>query len=154
MDVVALGTEVVVTGVSRVDDAEHEYRFLDASGRWAGGTTRDDQVPYRQALQIFERLGDQAGMATCGSRLGTLAMERRQYAEATGWHIQALLVWLRLQVPEVAYNARALVALLVHMGDVAFVAAASTVVDDAQLAEVQAVLDSLGTDNSSEPEAE
>ena len=36
-DVVALGTEVVVTGVSRVDDPGHEYRFLDAAGRWAGG---------------------------------------------------------------------------------------------------------------------
>ncbi len=44
-DRVALRTEVVVTGVSRVDDPEYEYRFLDASGEWAGGTTRGDQVP-------------------------------------------------------------------------------------------------------------
>ncbi len=40
-----LGCEVVVTGVSEVDDAGHEYRFLDALGVWTGGTTRDEIVP-------------------------------------------------------------------------------------------------------------
>ncbi|WP_196425644.1 tetratricopeptide repeat protein [Amycolatopsis camponoti] len=40
-----LNDPVVVTGVVEVDDPEHEYRHLDAPGHWAGGTTRDRQVP-------------------------------------------------------------------------------------------------------------
>ncbi len=44
-DGVAPGSDVVITGVSAVDDPGHEYRYLDAGGVWAGGTTRDDQVP-------------------------------------------------------------------------------------------------------------
>ena len=40
-----MNTEVVVTGVSRVNDPGHSYRFVDAVGTWAGGTTRDEQVP-------------------------------------------------------------------------------------------------------------
>ena len=36
---------VVVTGVCEVDDPDHETHYLDAAGQWAGGTTRDRQVP-------------------------------------------------------------------------------------------------------------
>jgi S1-C subfamily serine protease len=35
-DGVPLNTEVVVTGVSRVSDPGHSYRFVDAVGTWAG----------------------------------------------------------------------------------------------------------------------
>ncbi|MET8847768.1 tetratricopeptide repeat protein [Amycolatopsis sp. NPDC004625] len=44
-DWVPLGDPVVVTGVSEVDDPGHEFDYLDASGEWAGGTTRDREVP-------------------------------------------------------------------------------------------------------------
>ncbi|MET8847500.1 tetratricopeptide repeat protein [Amycolatopsis sp. NPDC004625] len=40
-----LDDPVVVTGVVEVNDPGHEYGHLDAPGRWAGGTTRDRQVP-------------------------------------------------------------------------------------------------------------
>ncbi|MBE8516098.1 tetratricopeptide repeat protein [Amycolatopsis sp. H6(2020)] len=40
-----LNDHVVVTGVSEVDGPGHEYGHLDAPGHWAGGTTRDRQVP-------------------------------------------------------------------------------------------------------------
>ncbi|MFJ1768443.1 CHAT domain-containing protein [Amycolatopsis sp. NPDC088138] len=40
-----LNDPVVVTGVVEVNDPGHEYGHLDAPGRWAGGTTRDRQVP-------------------------------------------------------------------------------------------------------------
>jgi tetratricopeptide (TPR) repeat protein len=40
-----LGRELVVTGVSEVQDPGHRFRFLDAPGKLAGGTTRDDSVP-------------------------------------------------------------------------------------------------------------
>jgi len=38
-------TKVTVTGHAVPDDPGHTYRFLDAPGEWAGGTTRDDAVP-------------------------------------------------------------------------------------------------------------
>jgi tetratricopeptide (TPR) repeat protein len=44
-DGVELEERVVVTGVSEVDDPGHEFRFLDAPGSWAGGTTKDDSLP-------------------------------------------------------------------------------------------------------------
>lgn len=122
-----------------------------AQDRWDYGQA---ERRYQQSLQIDERLGNQAGMATSWGLLGNLAMERQRYAEATVWYIPALLVWLRLQVPQVAYGAQGLAALRAHMGSDAFVAAASTVVDNTQLAKIQAVLDTLPTDDSGGPEAE
>ncbi len=44
-DWVTIGTDIVVTGVSEVDDPAHRFRHLDAPGVWAGSATRDDQVP-------------------------------------------------------------------------------------------------------------
>jgi len=125
-----------------------------ATGYHQLGTLAHDRGDYgeaerriHQSLQIYERLGSQAEIALSWSNLGTLAMERRQYAEATVWHIRALLVRLNLQVPRAAYNARALAALRVHMGNDSFVTAARTVVDDMQLIEIPAVVDSLGTND-------
>jgi WD40 repeat protein len=44
-DQMPLRERVRVTGHAVPDDPGHNYRFLDAPGRWAGGTTRDDAVP-------------------------------------------------------------------------------------------------------------
>ena len=41
-DEVTINAEVLVTGVSRLEDPGHEHRYLDAPARWAGGTTRDE----------------------------------------------------------------------------------------------------------------
>ncbi|MEU7798845.1 tetratricopeptide repeat protein, partial [Micromonospora arborensis] len=38
-------TSVVVAGVSLVDDPDHDYRWMAATGAWKIGTTRDNQVP-------------------------------------------------------------------------------------------------------------
>lgn len=43
-DDLPLGTAVVVTGVAAVDDPGHDYRHIDATGSWQGGTTRDEQT--------------------------------------------------------------------------------------------------------------
>jgi hypothetical protein len=43
-DEVTATTPFAITGVVAVDDPGHSYRHLDADGRWAGGTTRDNQV--------------------------------------------------------------------------------------------------------------
>ena len=44
-DQIPLRMEVTVTGHAVPDDPGHVYRFLNAPGEWAGGTTRDDAVP-------------------------------------------------------------------------------------------------------------
>ena len=44
-DQVLLRVTVTVTGHAVPDDPGHTYRFLNAPGEWAGGTTRDDAVP-------------------------------------------------------------------------------------------------------------
>ena len=44
-DGMRMGTPIVATGVSDVDDPEHAYSHIDAGGEWAGSTTRDRQVP-------------------------------------------------------------------------------------------------------------
>jgi len=43
-DDVKMSEPVIVTGVSRVDDPGHAHRFIDAPGKWAGGTLRDEQL--------------------------------------------------------------------------------------------------------------
>jgi hypothetical protein len=44
-DQMTLRVTVTVTGHVAPDDPGHMYRFLNAPGEWAGGTTRDDAVP-------------------------------------------------------------------------------------------------------------
>lgn len=43
-DEVPLLTDVTVTGVAKVEDPGHEHVFLDATGRWQGGTMREDAI--------------------------------------------------------------------------------------------------------------
>ena len=43
-DLVPLATSVRITGYAQLNDVGRSYRFLDAVGEWAGGTTRDDDV--------------------------------------------------------------------------------------------------------------
>ncbi len=44
-DEMAIPAPVVITGVPDLYDPDHEYRHWDAAGTWAGGTTRDNEVP-------------------------------------------------------------------------------------------------------------
>jgi len=44
-DDVPLGLSIAVTGFGELEDPGHEYSHFDAAGEWAGGTTRDRQVP-------------------------------------------------------------------------------------------------------------
>ncbi|MCA1676484.1 MAG: serine protease [Actinobacteria bacterium] len=84
-DVVELRTEVVVTGVSRVDDPEHEYRFLDAPGRWAGGTTRDDQVPLGRLSSTSVLRGMSGAPVRRGSDDIVVGVVSGRYNSADGW---------------------------------------------------------------------
>ena len=56
---------------------------------------------YRRALDIFERLGDQAGLAAAYSQLGNLETERGgPVATAVTWHVKALAITIRLGIPQ------------------------------------------------------
>ena len=48
------------------------------------------EARYRQSLEIQERLGDQAGMATCYNNLGNLAELRGDYNDAEAHHRRSL----------------------------------------------------------------
>jgi trypsin-like peptidase len=37
-------TDIAITGVAHVEDPDHDYGFLDTSGQWQGGTTKDEDV--------------------------------------------------------------------------------------------------------------
>ncbi|MGH3898853.1 MAG: hypothetical protein ACRDTA_11510 [Pseudonocardiaceae bacterium] len=119
-------------------DSPHRPSWIHQLGILAQfwGDPEQAERCYQQSLQILERLGDQVGMASGWSWLGDLAGERQQFADATVWYIRALLMRIHLQIPEVAYNVHALVALRVRIGSGDFVAAARTVVDETQLAEI------------------
>ncbi|WP_236790940.1 trypsin-like peptidase domain-containing protein [Amycolatopsis sp. GM8] len=84
-DGVPLNTEVVVTGVSRVEDGDRDYRYLDAPGTWAGGTTRDGEV----ALGRFSSRDVVLGMS--GAPVRRVADDRvvgvvsARYNSADGW---------------------------------------------------------------------
>ena len=43
-DAVEPFTQVIVTGVAAVDDPGRDYRYLDSTGTWSGGTVRNDDV--------------------------------------------------------------------------------------------------------------
>jgi tetratricopeptide (TPR) repeat protein len=120
----------------------------------AWGDYEQAERRYQQSLQINERLGNQSGMATSWSNLGDLAAQGQRYAEAAVWHIRALLVRLSLQVPQATYDVHALTALREQMGNGAFVEAASAVLDDGQLAQVQVVLDSAQNSDQGESDTE
>jgi tetratricopeptide (TPR) repeat protein len=66
---------------------------------------------YQRALDTFERFGDQAGMATTYCQLGILEADRGGRAgQAISWHVQALVIRLRLGVPQVVIDLRRLAA--------------------------------------------
>jgi tetratricopeptide (TPR) repeat protein len=75
---------------------------------------------YRRSLEIKERLGDQAGMARSISQFGILWSVQEQHEEAVPCHIQALLIRMRLDVPEVATDLRALLGLRKLLGGTRF----------------------------------
>ena len=53
-DQIPLRVKVTVTGHAVLDDPGHMYRFLDAPGEWAGGTTRDEAVPLGRMTSTTE----------------------------------------------------------------------------------------------------
>ncbi len=84
-DVLALRTEVVVTGVSGVDDPEHDYRFLDAVGTWSGGTMRNDQVPLGRLSSASVVPGMSGSPVRRSSDDVVVGVVSARYNSADGW---------------------------------------------------------------------
>ena len=68
------------------------------------GDSEEAERLYRQSLQIEERLGNQAGIATSYSAFGDLSFASGAVEAAVGWHAKALVLRLRLQAPEAQHN--------------------------------------------------
>ncbi len=66
------------------------------------GNHEEAEARYRQSLDINERLGNLAGMATSWSQIGQMSTPRGDPRAAVAWHIRALAVRLRLGSPQVA----------------------------------------------------
>ena len=106
---------------------------------------------YQRALDIRERLGNQADIAAIYSQLGDLEKERGDsMTSAITWHVKALVIRLRLGVPEVEVNLRRLAAYRRELGAESFTSLLTQAADDTDLAErITSLLDRLDkTDDS------
>ncbi|WP_431957881.1 tetratricopeptide repeat protein [Nocardia lijiangensis] len=91
-DLIGLNTETVITGVSEVPDPHHSYRFLDASGRWAGGTTRDEQVPLGRLKASAVMKGMSGGPVRRLSDDFVIGVVSQRYNAADGWLRDSVLI--------------------------------------------------------------
>lgn len=84
-DSIDTDTEVVVIGVAVVDDRDHQYRFLEAPGKWAGGTTRDEHI----SLGRLESKSVMKGMSGAPVRLRhgdlVIGVVSARYNSGDGW---------------------------------------------------------------------
>ena len=106
---------------------------------------------HQRALDIRERLGDQAGMAVTYSQLGNLEKERGgSITAAVTWHVKALVIRLRLGVPQAVNNLRRLGPYRRELGAGPFTSLLTQAAGDTDLAEtITALIDQLDkTDDS------
>jgi tetratricopeptide (TPR) repeat protein len=104
---------------------------------------------YRQSLQIFEELGDLAGIASSSSQFGLLCSEQGRSADAVGLHVRALSLRLRLGVPQAGFDVRALAGLRARLGTQAFDGQAGKTLDEESLANLHSLLDTHDASESS-----
>ena len=84
-DQMPLRTKVTVTGHAVPDDPGHTYRFLDAPGEWAGGTTRDDAVPLGRMTSGAVVPGMSGAPVIRDSDGAVAGMVSGRYNSADGW---------------------------------------------------------------------
>jgi tetratricopeptide (TPR) repeat protein len=106
---------------------------------------------YQRSLEISERLGNQASIATSFSQLGDLEVERGgSLAAAVTWHVRALVIRLRLGVPQARNNLRRVAAYRRELGTEPFASLLTQAAGSANLAKtITSLLDELDkTDDS------
>ena len=107
------------------------------------GDYEEAERRYRQSLEINERLGDQSGMASSVSQLGILAGQLGRSGDSIAFHVQALAIRLRLQVPQVLINARALALHRTALGEEGFREALTSVASPEAATQIISLLDTL-----------
>ena len=91
-DHVGLRVKVSVIGHAVPDDPGHTYRYLNAPGEWAGGTTRDDAVPLGRMTSTGVVRG-MSGAAVIRDSDGAVAgVVSGRYNSTDGWLAGA--VWV------------------------------------------------------------
>ena len=83
-DQVPLRVKVTVTGHVVPDDPGHLYRFLNAAGEWAGGTTRDE-VPLGRMTSSAVVPGMSGGPVICDSDGAVAGVVSGRYNSVDGW---------------------------------------------------------------------
>ena len=84
-DQIRLRTNVTVTGEAVPEDPGHTYRFIDAPGEWAGGTTRDDAVPLGRMTSSAVVPGMSGAPVICDSDGAVAGVVSGRYNSADGW---------------------------------------------------------------------
>jgi len=113
----------------------------------ARGNYEEAARQYQRSLDIDERLGNQAGMASSYSQLGNLGADRGAPAAAViAWHVRALAIRLRLGVPQAVNNLRRLAACRRELGAEPFTGLLAQAAGDTELAEtITSLLDQADT---------
>ena len=111
----------------------------------ARGDYEEAARQYQRSLDIDERLGNQAGMATSYSQLGNLGADRGGPAAAViTWHVRALAIRLQLGVPQAVNNLRRLAACRRELGAEPFTGLLAQAAGDTELAEtITSLLDQV-----------
>ena len=84
-DQMPLRVTVTVTGHAVPDDPGHTYRFLNAPGEWAGGTTRDEAVPLGRMTSSAVVPGMSGAPVICDSDGAVAGVVSGRYNSADGW---------------------------------------------------------------------
>jgi Trypsin-like peptidase domain len=80
-----VGAPVVVTGHAVIADPGYVFRWLDAPGTWAGGTTRDDSVALGR-MSSSDVMPGMSGAPVIRTGDGTVAgVTSGRYNSADGW---------------------------------------------------------------------
>ncbi|WUM82479.1 alpha/beta hydrolase [Nocardia salmonicida] len=91
-DSVILSTDTIITGVVEVPDHEYTYRFLDAPGRWEGGTTRDEQVRLGRVKASTVMRGMSGGPVRRASDDFVVGVVSARYNSVDGWGRDSVFV--------------------------------------------------------------
>jgi len=84
-DQIPLRVKVTVTGHTIPPDPGHTYRFLNAPGEWAGGTTRDDAVPLGRMTSSAVVPGMSGGPVIRDSDGAVAGVVSGRYNSTDGW---------------------------------------------------------------------
>ena len=84
-DHMTLRAGVTVTGHAVPDDPGHTYRFLNAAGEWAGGTTRDDAIPLGRMTSSAVVPGMSGAPVIRGSDGAVAGVVSGRYNSTDGW---------------------------------------------------------------------